>query len=181
VTATLVDDNGRPVPLQWTWLELRAAANHWPEWQGFVHAISRRDGTLEFPGVRGSTTELRVHFAGGAGAASSEPFALRGGEARDVVLRMQRPGVVEGTALGPDGMPLPAARVGLCNADPTTGEQSDSDWLYAACDRDGRFRFVGVAPGGHRLWLDDVGTQLRSSGLITVEPGATVQADVQAR
>jgi protocatechuate 3,4-dioxygenase beta subunit len=181
VTARLVDDDGNPVPFQWTELQFQAAANHWPKWQQFAYATSRRDGALQFPGVHVPTVPVRLFCAGPGGAGESEPFTLAAGTRPDVVVHVRRPGVVEGRALGPNGAPLPAAHVCLCNSDPATGQQVDGSWQEVSCDRDGRFRFVGVAPGGHRLAIEtaDAGrTKHRLSDLFEVAPGATVAQDV---
>jgi len=179
VTAKLVDPDGRPVPFQWTELQERSA-NRMPEWMPVAYATSARDGSLAFSGVHGGTGDLRVESAGAGGAGSSETFQLAVGERREVAVRLQHPGVIEGRVLERSGKPVAAARVSLRNWDVAAGRQTDGGWTNVPTDREGRFRFVGVAPGGHRLELDTMlhGPRVVATPAFAVAPGATVVQDV---
>jgi protocatechuate 3,4-dioxygenase beta subunit len=179
VTAKLVDVDGRPVPFQWTELQERRA-NRMPEWMEMAYATSARDGSLAFSGVHGGTGDLRVHTEGIGGAGASDVFTLDTGDHRELVVRVQRAGVIEGRVLDGKGRPVPAARVSLRNHDVATGQQTDGGWSNVPSDRQGRFRFVGVAPGGHRLELDTMlhGARVVATPVFAVAPGATVVQDV---
>lgn len=178
VTARLVDTGGRPVPFQWTELQERSD-NRTPAWMAMAYATSRRDGTLEFPGVHAIDRPVRVATEGGGGAAASEPFQLTRGERTEIVLTVQLPGTVRGRLLDPQGRPVPGYRVSLGNFDTATGQQIDGSWMTVPTDRDGRFVFVGVAAGGHRVQNIRKEKPDCRSDLIEVQPGATVDVEVR--
>jgi hypothetical protein len=178
VTAKLVDENGRAVPFAWTELQLCRRQGS-PEWTAMAYGTSRRDGTVVFPGVHSVPEDLRVRTEGSAGAGSSDAFHLERGERREMVVRVQRAGTVTGCVLDASGKPVPGFRVSLRNYDVATGRQVDGGWTNVPTGRDGRFVFVGVAPGGHRVDNLRTGEGARASEVFEVRPGATV--DVQLR
>jgi hypothetical protein len=180
VSGRLIDAVGRPVPFQWTELQHRRKGDRLMQWSAVAHATTSKDGTFDFPGVHGME-ELRVHAKGGNGGGASEVFSLaRGQRIEDLVVRLEAPGVVEGRVLDTAGRPVPAARVVLRDYYAQPGVQTISGATSVLTDRKGRYRFVGVEPGAHRVDLD-----LRPGGgghgvsdPFDVEPGATVKQDL---
>lgn len=168
LSARLVDTEGNPVPFQWTELRLEDA-------QGppMGYATSRRDGGLTFPGMHVIASSVRIASTGPSGAGRSEPFKLRVGPlSQEVVLT--RPGTVKGRARDARGAPLAGVRLSLRNCDPVTGDQVDGSWTNVPTDREGRFVFVGVPPGGHRVDVWDHDRFTGQSEPFAVAPGKTV-------
>lgn len=178
VTGRLLDPDGKPVPFVWTNLQGRRA-NVQPPWGDIANATSTRDGRLQFPGVHGLDLDLRLH-ATGTGAGSSEEFRLQAGERREVKLVMERPGVVRGRVFGADGTPLAGVRVSMGNYNVATRQQIDGSWDVVPSDREGRFVFTGVAPGGHMVTLSRHETAGKGqTAVFDVAPGGTAEVDLQ--
>jgi protocatechuate 3,4-dioxygenase beta subunit len=185
VSGQVLDARGAPVPFLWMELQVQMPPNVSPRWGAMVYATSGLDGRYEFAGLPAIEEELRVTAEGTAGTACSEPMRLERGERRRKIdLCLRAAGVVEGRVLDADGRSLPGSIVSLRNCDVGTGEQTDGGWTNVLADREGRFRFVGVAPGGHRIDLlgDARPRDARlSSPVFAVEPGATVRQDLKVQ
>jgi hypothetical protein len=70
-------------------------------------------------------------------------------------------------------------RVSMGNFDLTSREQINGSWQTVCSDRQGRFVFKGVAPGGHRLVLDRFENAGKAeSGLFKVSAGGNVTMDL---
>ena len=179
VTARLVDPDGKPMPFVWTELQGYRENVH-PPWGAVAYATSRRDGTLEFPGVHGSDIDLRVHASGAGGTGDSEPFRLGAGKRHEVQVVVQRPGVVRGMVLDEAGKPIVGARISLSNWNTATGQQTDGGWSNVPSDRNGRFVFTGVAPGGHRVGSGRHTIHGKGAGeIFEVAAGATVDVELR--
>ncbi len=168
------------MPFAWTELQERNG-NRTPEWMALASATSRRDGTVAFAGVHAGPDDRRVYSGGIAGCGASEPFHLAPGEYRAGVVRVQRPGTVTGHVLDALGKPVAGYRVSLRNHDVNTGKQTDGGWRNVPTGRDGRFTFVGVAPGGHKLENNDHEERACVSEVFDVRPGATVDVTLRLK
>ncbi|MBK8101083.1 MAG: carboxypeptidase regulatory-like domain-containing protein [Planctomycetes bacterium] len=178
VTAKLVDHEGLPVPFLWTELQqVRGGGN--PDWSDLGYATSRRDGTLQFAGVHGGEAGLRVVANGSGGAGVSETFTVAPGGRHEVTVTLQRAGRVIGRVLDKGGAPVAGYRVSLGNYDVATGQQTDGGWNTVPTGRDGRFAFVGVAPGGHKVHAIHGETRPCDSEVFEVGAGATVELDLR--
>ena len=173
VRAHVVDQDGAPVPFLRAEL-LDRMDKRAPEWSVMACSVTGPDGTVAFPGVAAIGDQVRVHAADSRGAGVSAPFLLAAAQLQRIELQLQRPGTVEGTVVSAAGGPLPGARVSLCEG----GEPGDRLTTVPA-DRQGRFRFVGVEPGSHRLVLDR-GRQVQQLGTVEVPAGGVVHADLRA-
>lgn len=178
VTARLVDGNGKAVPFAWTELQERAD-NRSPAWMAMAYATSQRDGKLVFTGVHGLDRDLRLATEGGDGAGTSEMFHLAPGERRALQVTVQRPGKVTGRLLDQAGKSVAGCRLSLGNYDVGTGQQVGGSWSTVPTDRDGRFAFVGVSPGGHKAQNIREEARACSSDVFEVRPGATVHLELR--
>lgn len=179
VTARLVDENGRPFPFADAQLEGERQNVH-PPFGAIAYATALRDGTLRFAGFHGSDATLRIAASGPGGSGISETFTVAPGERIDVVVTMQSAGRVRGRVFGADGKPAAGVRVTMSNWDVATGQQTDGGWTNVASDRDGRFVFLGVAPGGHRLASDrHEPAAIGRTDIFAVEPGGVVEVELR--
>jgi len=179
VTGRLVDADGKPLPFVWTNLQGRQASVY-PPWCVMANATSTRDGLLQFPGVHGFDLDLRLRAEGTGGIGSSAEFRLQAGEHREVKVVMERPGVVRGKVSDAAGKPLAGLCVTMGNYDVATGQQTDGDWDDVPSDREGRFVFLGVAPGGHKVMLGRHETVGKGqTAVFDVAPGGTAEVELQ--
>ena len=103
--------------------------------------------------------DLRVHVSGSAGAGVSKAFRIKSGDDLEGVgVTLAPSGVVEGLILDRKGKPIPGARVQLRNWDLQRGRQKDGGIVEVLTDRNGRYRHLGVEPGGHYLNVHVVGS-----------------------
>jgi hypothetical protein len=145
-----------------------------------ANATSTRDGLLQFPGVHGLELDLHLRAEGTGRTGSSDEFRLQPGARREVKLVLERPGVVCGKVSGADGKPLPGVRVSLGNYDMATKEQTDGSWDVVPSDREGRFVFTGVEPGGHMVMLDRHETAGKGqTAVFEVTAGGTAEVELQ--
>lgn len=177
VRGRVLDADGQPVPFIGVELE-HARVQRSPRW--ITLAWSRptdRDGRFAFEGVRALADDVRLSVAGRAGATASEPFRLRvGGLIDGIELRLARPGTVEGTVRDVQGAPIPGAAVWLRTWDFETGQQRDGSIAAVLADRRGRYRHLGVAPGGYCLEVLAEGGSVRGEPF-AVGPGERVRRD----
>ena len=118
----------------------------------FARSMTDREGRFSFEGLHALESDLRVRVFGPAGAGVSKTFRIGSGEEhKDVGVTLAPPGVVEGVILDGEGKPIPGARVQLANWDLQRGRQKDGGFVEVLTDRSGRYRHLGVEPGGHYL------------------------------
>lgn len=180
VSARLVGDDNRPVAFARAELQQRTDGRS-PAYVAMNYAISRRDGTVAFPGINVVADDLRVWTGGGAGAGASDMFHVQRGERRELVVRVQRPGTVSGCVRDENGKPVPGYCIAISSHDLGTGRPIDGVYGSVPAGRDGRFVFVGVAPGGHKLTSDRREQRACSSDVFEVSPGATVNVELQLK
>jgi len=180
VSGRLVDTDGRPVPFQYIRMQALRPANWSPRWGNVAYATSRRDGSFAFPGVHGSDEKLRLYTTGRLGAGSKQ-FRLQHGQRLDnLELRIAKAGVVEGILADSNGTPAAGIVVTIRNYDLETGKSTDGSWTNVLTDWRGRFRFIGVAPGGHRVaiarrWSPG---QPSMSDIFGVKPGGVTKINL---
>jgi hypothetical protein len=90
-------------------------------------------------------------------------------------------GSVAGRVLSADGRPRAGIEVVIRDCDPATGAQTPGHVALVPTDRDGRFRFVDVLPGGHRLVLRAGSKDEVLQPVVTVAAGGTVAQDIVDR
>lgn len=149
-TVSLAD--GRPAAFVEVELE-ESSANRMPQWMTFAWATTDRDGHYAFTARHHIQDPVRVKVEGVLGAAASEPFAFdKPGMAVKVAeLQLSAPATVEGTVLDAQQRPAPGVRVWLRDWDFGKSAQKSGSVVEVITDRLGRYRFVGVPPGG--AWL----------------------------
>lgn len=150
VAVRLVGPDGRPAPFTRARLQ-RHFPTASPQWHTLADVISSRDGTLDFGGLRAYPNELRVRVSGPRGCGVSEVFLLRAGDRDTIDVVLSPSGTVRGRMLDAAGQPVAGARLTLSSWDLDARQPGDSDTTCVLTDRDGRFVFAGVAPGGHRV------------------------------
>ncbi|MGE3172988.1 MAG: carboxypeptidase-like regulatory domain-containing protein [Planctomycetota bacterium] len=171
VRARIVDDDDTPI--RGAHVELQVYRDGWhPPWSTVAHGIADRHGraVLSRAAAQGSAMRLRVQGLFGFGIAELPHIASD--DPRDAVVRVRPPGRVTGTVRGTDGAPLAGMRVRLRRDDLPTGETGGRH-TSVPTDRQGRFVFVGVAAGGHRLTVDD-----RPGQAVDVPAGQVVEVDL---
>jgi protocatechuate 3,4-dioxygenase beta subunit len=177
----LVDGEGRPVAFQRVQLLARRDRGL-PEWAPLAVANSDGGGEVEFRGLRAPDGDVRLTSEGPGGAGTGEPFALEPGATTRADLVVHRPGTVRGRVLDAQGRGVPGITVTLTNCDAATGKQTDGAWVNVSTDRSGRFVFVDVPPGGHRVQLELRGAGERfPTAPFEVAPGGTSEVDVRVR
>lgn len=150
VRGRLVDAEGRP--LRWTevMLEESNATRH-PTWMRWTQTVTATDGTFTF---RATALEdpARVAVEGQCGAATSRELELGWGTSHDVGdLVVSPPAAISGVVRDAQQGPVPGARVWLRDWDFGINQQKSGRVVETITDREGRYRFVGVPPGG--AWL----------------------------
>lgn len=173
VTAVLLSRDKRPIPFVSATLEYAGNTA--------ARAISDRDGIVRFPGVHAGEQLFRVVTKDVGGVGSSEPFPLAPGQSTTVPITLEAPSRVVGRAVDADGKPLAGVTVSLRNWDLAKGRQADGGWTNVPTNRQGRFVFTGVTPGGHYL---EIGRQRAADGKgqcepFEVAPGATAEVEVR--
>lgn len=152
VRGRLVDGEGRPV--RWMAVQLEESrGSRLPTWMTWTRAISARDGTFTFR-VPELGDPVRVLIEGPAGTAVSGEVELRWGKTSTVGdLVMTPAAAIAGTVRDAQQQPVAGARVWLRDWDMGTGQQKSGSVVETITDRQGRYRFVGVPPGGAYLQL----------------------------
>jgi hypothetical protein len=150
VKGRFVTKDGSPVRFQRVLLQDHMA-NRTPQWFPVAYGRTDKDGRFVFR-LRKIDPDLRVFTSGMGGYGHSEPFQLEAGETVDVLnVVVKTPASVEGVVKDANGDPLPGARIWLRDWDFQTGQQRSGSVVEVITDRQGRYRFRGVAPHGHYL------------------------------
>lgn len=179
VSGRLVDAAG--VPVRWLRVQLQEALDgRMPHWMTFAYAESDRDGRFRFAGVNPPRRQLRVVAGpGDSGASASGSFELAFGQSREgLAIEVAAPGSVAGQVLDANGTPIPGARVWLRNHDLATDRQTDGSVREVLADRDGRYRFVDVEPGGHRIEVNMFDSPLAAGASPVFEVRAGEEASI---
>jgi hypothetical protein len=156
VTGRIVDGDGHGIPNADVQLRPRLDGQNY---YGGLRARTDAQGRFRFARVDGRDERpFAVRVEGEAGFALTDGFTLIDGGVRELGdVRVQPAASVGGVVHGPDGKPLPGARVVLRRCDPATGTQADGSRIEMVGDRTGSFRFVGLEPRGWRLFHCEVG------------------------
>jgi len=156
-----------------------------PRWSSFASATTDRQGRYEFVGRHHLDREVRVKVETAEGFATSEPFAMAEPGSRVTIgdLALAAPATIEGVVRDAAQQPAPGIRVWLRDWDLSTSSQRSGSVVEVITDRLGRYRFVGVPPGGAWLQLlvepgERFGKQ-RAREPFEVEPGKTYTEDLQ--
>lgn len=166
VRGRLVDGEGRPV--RWTDVELEESSpSRGPTWMRWIGTVSARDGTFSFR-VTALENPVRVAVSGPNGAGLSRELELRWGASHDVGdVVLSSPAAIAGVVRDAQKNPVPGARVWLRDWDFGTNQQKSGSVVETITDRQGRYRFAGVPPGG--AWLQVMLLEKHSTGR-AVEP-----------
>jgi hypothetical protein len=154
ITGRLCHTDGRPVGLARVDLQERRA-NRMPEWMSMARATTGRDGEFRFEGLHHLDDDVRVSYEGAAGFVASEPLQIAAPGTKVSVpdLTLVPPATVEGIVRDAAQQPAGGVRVWLRDWDMARGNQRSGSVVEAITDRAGRYRFVGVPPGGAYLQM----------------------------
>lgn len=182
VRGRILRHDGRPA--SFTWVELQdQRANREPEWSRADLTCTDREGHFVLPRLHASDTSLRVRVASPNGAWDGPPFEMRrpGTAIRLPEARLAPPAVIEGVLRDGGQHPVPGVRVDLFAWDAARFSAHHVDGTIT--DREGRYRFLGVAPGSMRLRLtadpDDRALGGSDAGQIDIEPGQVRTCDLE--
>jgi hypothetical protein len=159
IRGRMVDAEGRGVAN--VEVQLRRGSSYYASMSRCTDA----EGRFAFAGLNGRDAEaFRVHVEEEAGFVDGEPFQLVDGGTRELAPTVLRPpAAITGVVHGPDGKPLPGARVLVRRCDATTGIPSDGSRIEMVADRTGRFRFAGLEPRAWRLYSYALGSAAEES------------------
>lgn len=182
VSGKVLTKSGSPVPHARITLQ-HANSNRDPRWwMDFAYGQTRADGRFEFTNLHAVEDEIRANVATREGAASSETFKIERGRAVDDVTVVLAPSaVIEGTVRNQNGQPVAGARVWVMNWDLEAKRQRDGGVAETLTDSHGRYRHVGVDPGGHWLecFMDRSGRRVNAEReKFDVPPGARLERDL---
>lgn len=170
-------------------VELRDRLPGRDRWRGLAElavASTDAEGRFAFRGVHDTFDELRVRVDDAAGSWLSGTVTLAEAGARvdlgDAVLRP--PASVEGRVRDGAGRPAAGVRVQLHGWDPTENVHDYSISRSTITNREGRYRFVGVFPGGATVQLLDAVEEVVIEPTFppcTVTAGKTSSIDLEYR
>jgi len=153
-------DGERPAPLVRVQLE-HERSRRTARWAPIASATSNSAGHFVFRALPHAEDQLRVRVVGRRGAGISDTFQIAESEdTRDIEVTLSPPGIVEGLVKDGNGEPIPGARVWLRDWDSEGNTQRSFGITEVLTDRRGRYRFVGVEPGGHYLDLHIRGNRM---------------------
>ncbi|MCC6784284.1 MAG: carboxypeptidase regulatory-like domain-containing protein [Planctomycetes bacterium] len=177
ITGKVVDGEGKPV--RGRRIELQESqSNRMPSWMMVQQTSSLADGSFTLRGVYPLARGVRLALDA-QGTVCSEVFDLAGKtKLEDIVLEAVPLCTIEGQLRDGQGQPLAGARVWLRNWNAATGQQIDGSVLEILSDRNGRYRFVDVEPGGHRIEVHGIGRETLATGeAFELAAGATATSD----
>ncbi|MFO1050838.1 MAG: carboxypeptidase-like regulatory domain-containing protein [Planctomycetota bacterium] len=177
ITGRAVDAEGKP--LRGRRVELQETTpNRMPQWMTVRSTTTAADGRFTFRRVYPLDRPQRISL-GALDSSASEAFMAKPGETvADLTVKAMPLGVIEGRIVDGQGRPRCGMRVWLRNWNASTGQQIDGSVIEVLSDHEGRYRFLDVEPGGHRV--EAYGME---SGALSVTPpfevdaGATVTQD----
>lgn len=182
VSGTLLRADGRPAAFVRVELE-ESNANRMPTWMMVAHATTDRDGQFAIRGQHPIPDPVRIHVEGVLGAAASEPFAFYqpGMAVKVQPLQLSPPATVEGTVVDAQQRPAPGIRVWLRDWEFAKNNQKSGSVVEVITDRLGRYRFVGVPPGGAwlQLLVDEAHPRDRAVEPFEVEAGRSYAFTLQ--
>ncbi len=145
--------DGNPAMLATVELQCWSAQRQ-PEWSGITSATTDASGCYTIRGVHDLQAAVRLAVQDAEGTAESDQFALdQAGTRIDAPdLRLSATASIQGVVRNSAGELLPGLAVWLRDWDPQNGAQRSGAVTEALTDRDGRYRFLGVPPGG--AWLE---------------------------
>lgn len=183
VKGRLLKDGGQRAAFVRVELEERRA-NRGPEWMTMAWATTNRDGHFVFARLHHLDDAVRVMTNTPDGAATSEALAIATAGTQVTVpdLKLMPPASVDGVVLDSQQRPAPGVRVWLRDWDLNKGGQRSGSVTEVITDRQGRYRFVGVPPGG--AWLQLLPDTTEDGERKVVEPfeveaGKTYSFDLQ--
>lgn len=156
-----------------------------PHWQSFASATTDRSGVFQFRRVHALDEAVRILVESDEGAAAGEPFRLQraGDQAKVPDLKLAPPARIEGIVVDAQQRPAPGVRVWLRDWEFARNSQKSGSVVEVLTDRQGRYRFAAVPPGGAWLQLlvgiDERASMQRAVEPFEVEPGKTYTHDLQ--
>ena len=182
VKGCVVFADGRPAPFVPVQLE-EENDNRMPRWMTFARTTTDRNGNFLFARCHHLDSMVRVLVESPDGAASSEAFSLArsGTNAAVAELKLSPAAMIEGTVVDAQQKPAAGIRVWLRDWDFARNNQKSGSVVEVITDRLGRYRFVGVPPGGAWLQLLAVEDHAldRAVEPFEVEAGKTYPHDLQ--
>lgn len=176
--------DGRPAAFVRVMLE-ESRANRTPTWMEFARATTARDGSFTIARQHPMPNPVRLRVTAEAGSVEGEEFALDqpGMAVSAADLQLLAPATIEGIVRDEQQRPAAGLRVWLRDWDFQKNSQASGSVTEVITDRQGRYRFVGVPPGGAWLQLltgtDDRGLRGRAVEPFAVEAGKTHTFELQ--
>ena len=180
-------NDGRPVQFERIQLQEKNVGL-WPIWLALTFTTTNAKGEFAFRGLRTipNGNPLRVHVGGRQGSGNSWEFQIGDGQPKGKIeVICEAPASVSGVVLDIDGKPVSGARVWLRDCDAETGRVTGGSIAEIISDRNGRYRHVGVAPGGHFLhaFLKNRGRMPRGERptIFEVKPSEEVKRELRLK
>jgi hypothetical protein len=158
------------------------ATNPTQSWVTAGFTTADRDGRYRLGGLA-APAELWAMVQGVAGSGRSAAVAFAPAAVAVIPdLRLDAPASIAGVLKNAGGAPCPGVRVWLRDWDQTTGGQRSGSITEVLTDHLGRYRFVGVPPGGAVLQLptEQAGATTTTADPLEVQPGAALTVDLVA-
>jgi hypothetical protein len=179
VTGRVLLPDGRPAPFVEVGLE-ESSPNRFPHWGLYDSASTDRNGNYVCRGLHHIDRPVRVHVEGRAGSAASDAMALvePGTMVAAPDLQLTAPARIEGVVRDADGRGMPGVRVWLRDWDFNTKNLGSGSVVEVITDKLGRYRFLGVPPGGAGLHTVEGWQDGRALEPFEVEAGKTLTFDL---